>query len=161
MIKIYKSYQLESLASQLAKDLQIEQRSEGQNRDLFTPVSILVPNKDTGRWLTLQLAEILGIAANLEMILPAEWHWRQVRRFWPQIPRKTVSDLYPLYWALYERFQDPGFSKLPDPIAGYIYHELADSENLTSMVNNNEGQHFDTANHAKVISTITAMEIKR
>lgn len=136
------------LASQLAADLQIEHRTEGQNMDLFTPVSIIVPNKDTGRWLTLQLAEILGIAANLEMILPAEWHWRQVRRFWPEIPRKTVSDLYPLYWALYERFQDPGFSKLPDPIAGYIYHELADSENLTSMVNNNEGQHFDTANHA-------------
>lgn len=118
MILLVKSYHLEALADAFADRL-----SGLGIRDPLRPVPVLVPNKDTGRWLTLQLSEFLGVAMNLEMILPADWQWRQIRRFYPDLPKVTVSDRYPLYWSLMELFQDAEFVESIPSVAGYIYHD--------------------------------------
>lgn len=44
--------------------------------DPFVPATILVQSYGTGQWLKLQVAKQLGIAANLECLLPAHFIWK-------------------------------------------------------------------------------------
>lgn len=124
MITLVKSDHLGSLAEEFA-----EQLSGLNGRDPLQPVPVIVPNQDMGRWLTIQLAEQMGIAMNLEMILPADWQWRQIRAVYPDLPKVTVSDRYPLYWSLFELFQDLDFVKSIPPVYGYIFHDLSQEAN--------------------------------
>ena len=85
------------LATLLSSQLDVSAK-----RDPFYAPSIVVPNLDTARWLQLTLAEERGFAGNLNFMLPAEWQWKQVRKLYPDLPKKLPSDPEPLQWALYE-----------------------------------------------------------
>ena len=63
------------------------------------PQCVVVPNPGTGRWLAQGLAERSGVAANLDLPLPAAFFWR-VLRAW--LPRVEVSpfDRDTLLWRI-------------------------------------------------------------
>ena len=49
------------------------------------PRSVVVPNPGTGRWLQRRLAEARGVAANLELPLPAGFFWQLLRAWRPEV----------------------------------------------------------------------------
>ena len=58
--------------------------------DPFVPATILVQSYGTGQWLKLQVAKQLGIAANLECLLPAHFIWKLYQNL------LDIPDLLPL-----------------------------------------------------------------
>ena len=97
MNKILKSRKLTSLAGHLAG--QMDQYS---GSDPLQPQTIIVPNLDTARWVKLFLAKNNGIAANIEFLLPSEWQYRQIRKLYPELPKKLPSDILPMSWSIFQ-----------------------------------------------------------
>ena len=116
MLKLYQSNQLELLADQLADLL------PQTDRPLFSPQSIVVPHPGMRRWLTLQLAERLGICANIEFPLPARLIWDLFRAIDVDLPEQSAFTPDILHWrilALLDQFQqDSRFT----PINAYLQH---------------------------------------
>ena len=78
-VLIHASNRLERLADRLAEEML---RHPG---DPLAPERIVVPHPTLGRWLRLELATRLGVAAHVRVELPAQFVWA--------IMRETVGDL--------------------------------------------------------------------
>jgi len=115
MISYYSGNQLTVLADLLSENLR-----RYSPKDPFQSQTIVVPNRDTAKWLQLHLAEKLGIAANLKFILPAEWHWNRVREIYPELPKVLPSDPEPMKWTLYGLLNEPDILKIFQRLYNYI-----------------------------------------
>ncbi|MEX1211597.1 MAG: exodeoxyribonuclease V subunit gamma [Balneolaceae bacterium] len=100
------SHSLKHLADHLGSKL-----LEKPSGDPFLPLEIIVPNRDISRWLSMELTRTLGVVANLNMIMPSEWVWRESRELYPELPERLPSDPGPMSWTLYLILQDPAFRK--------------------------------------------------
>lgn len=96
MIRIHRSNKLTNLAKKLAGDL-----NKHSPKDPLKTLEIVVPNRDTARWLQLFIAEENGILANTSFILPAEWQFRLIRTIYPNLPKVLPGDPQPLSWAIF------------------------------------------------------------
>ncbi len=69
------------------------------------PDTVLVPNRSVGRWLQMQLAEAKGVAANLELPLPAKLIWWLLSTSLPAdeagTPDSSAFEREHLRWHLY------------------------------------------------------------
>lgn len=101
MIHLQKYSSLSDAAAGLAEVLRHHQPA-----DPLVEQSVIVPNMDTARWLKLELADIQGISANLRMILPSDWQYRQIRKLYPDLPKKLPSDILPMAWSLFDLLSD-------------------------------------------------------
>ncbi|WP_340102601.1 exodeoxyribonuclease V subunit gamma [Rhodohalobacter sp. 8-1] len=111
MIRIYRSDNLTTLASHLARDL-----STHVPDDPLETMSVVVPNRDTARWLKLCLAEESGIVANISFILPAEWQFQMIRKRYPKLPKVLPGDPGPLAWSIFDvLMDDTGRKHFPRP----------------------------------------------
>jgi len=54
--------------------------------DVFLPEQIIVQNAGMAHWLSLRIAEQLGIAANLKFLFPAEFMWQLIRTVLEGLP---------------------------------------------------------------------------
>ncbi|NDG92330.1 MAG: hypothetical protein EBY55_04235 [Gammaproteobacteria bacterium] len=68
MLRLVQSNNLNSLATRLCEDIR-------SPIDAFEPETILVQSLGVGQWLKRGIAERLGIAANLNLKLPAHFLW--------------------------------------------------------------------------------------
>lgn len=73
MLHLHQSNRLEKLAAQFAALQTVDPLPP------FTPEWVVVQNSGMGRWLSLQLAQHTGIAANLRYLFPAELTWELLR----------------------------------------------------------------------------------
>ncbi len=116
MLKLYQSNHLEQLTDQLAALL------PHSNASVFEVERIVVPHLGMQRWLTLQLAERLGICANVEFPLPARLIWDLFRAADVDVPEQSSFTPDILRWrilALLPQFQsDARFA----PINTYLQH---------------------------------------
>lgn len=80
MFYLHHGNRLEQLAQQLA-----EVHRFGSD-DPFIPETIIVQNAGMARWLSLCIADSLGIAANLKFLFPAEYMWQLIRRVVDDLP---------------------------------------------------------------------------
>lgn len=71
----------------------------------LTPETILVPNPGMARWLSLAVAQRLGVAANLDCVFPAAFVWRVLRAQDPDLPPVPPAEQGPLLFALLAAFQ--------------------------------------------------------
>ncbi len=114
MLKLYQSNRLEVLTDQLAEQLSLS------NRSPFEAERIVVPHLGMQRWLTLQLAERLGLCANIEFPLPARLIWDLFHAAKVEVPEQSHFTPDILRWrilALLPQFQhDPRFT----PINHYL-----------------------------------------
>jgi len=94
---IYKSHNLELLADKLSQQLR-----KNRPDDPLKSIPVIVPNLDTSRWLKLKLAQKLGVIANIEFLLPAEWQYRQIRVIYPDLPKTLPSDPDPMRWSIFD-----------------------------------------------------------
>ena len=67
---------------------------------------IVVPHPLLGRWLRLQLAAQLGIAAHLKIELPAEFAWAAMRDVVPDLPATQPFAPRTLRWHLFTALAD-------------------------------------------------------
>jgi len=93
MIVIHQGNRLESLAEDLVERLRRWPAGP------LAPRWVVVPNPGMGRWLVQHMALRTGVAANLDLPLPASFFWR-VLRAW--LPDEVVSpfDRDVLHWRI-------------------------------------------------------------
>lgn len=97
MLYLHHSNRLESLAQSFAKHL----AQPMQNPFEATPV--VVQNAGMGRWLSMQLAQLTGVAANLKYLFPAELTWGLLGRVLP-IAEHNPCSIEVLRWRLLQEF---------------------------------------------------------
>ena len=97
MLYVHHSNRLESLAQSFAEHL----AKPMQNPFEATPV--VVQNAGMGRWLSMQLAQFTGVAANLNYLFPAELTWDLLGRVL-MIPEQNPCSVEVLRWRLLQEF---------------------------------------------------------
>lgn len=83
----------------------------------LAPETIVVPNAGMARWLSLAVAQRLGVAANLDCVFPASFVWRVLRAVDPQLPASPPAEQGPLVFGLLAAFADVA---PPSPLARYL-----------------------------------------
>ena len=95
-LRIVHSNRLEALATGLAELMRAEPG------DPLAPERIVVSHRAVGRWLSLELARALGVAANLEFELPAGFAWSVMRGAVPGLPTEQPFAPAQLRWRIHE-----------------------------------------------------------
>jgi len=104
MLYVVFSNRLERLAQRVA-DALAGGIPELADTDPFAPHTIVVPDPAVGRWLSLQLAEFNGIAANLELPLPQRFLGSLVRQAGGELEDESVYTADHLVWPVMEWLQ--------------------------------------------------------
>lgn len=73
--------------------------------DPMTPERVVVQHPGMGRWLGQELARRTGIAANLELPLPAAALWDLLGHWIPDLPERSQWERGPLTWRLFGLLQ--------------------------------------------------------
>ena len=95
-MRIVHSNRLEALAATLAELMRADPGEP------LAPERIVVPHRTVGRWLSLELARELRIAANLEFELPAGFAWSIMRDAVPGLPKEQPYAPTQLRWRIHE-----------------------------------------------------------
>ncbi|NOY73170.1 MAG: exodeoxyribonuclease V subunit gamma [Gammaproteobacteria bacterium] len=95
MLRTYQSNDLTSLAACLAEVLKTD-----SFRSPLQPEIIVVPNQGMARWLSLQIADRLGICANIHFQFPAEYIWSALRQFFTDIPPQSILNVDYFRWRI-------------------------------------------------------------
>ena len=103
----YRSNSLTELAKKLSEGIQ-----NCKKEDPFFRPWIVVQNKETRQWISLKLAELHGISANLEFILPSELIWKIYRQLKPDTPQILPLDRLPLQWKVFDLLSSTEASEL-------------------------------------------------
>ncbi|MDE0455881.1 MAG: exodeoxyribonuclease V subunit gamma [Chromatiales bacterium] len=95
-VRLHHSNRLEVLAAGLARLMRAEPG------DPFASERIVVPHPTMGRWLSLELAHELGIAANVRFEQPAEFAWSIMRGVVPDLAREQPYLPARLRWRIHD-----------------------------------------------------------
>lgn len=119
---VYHSNRLESLAEKLARLIASDPAKP------LEPERIVIPHRTTERWLRLEIARELGIAANIDFELPAEFAWSVLRGAVPSLSK--VRDFAPevLRWHLFELLPDFAREADAEADARQVRRFLADGD---------------------------------
>ncbi|MCK5810503.1 MAG: exodeoxyribonuclease V subunit gamma, partial [Cocleimonas sp.] len=117
MLTLHSSNHLENLSQQFA-----ELVSTPLN-NVFAEEQIVVQNAGMGRWLSMQMAQQLGISANYQYFFPAEYMWEMLRKVVADIPQHDPSQPDVLRWRLFTSF----LTQIDDypELAHYVTNEVA------------------------------------
>ena len=119
-LRIHHSNRMEVLAGVLAGILREDPG------DPLVSERIVVPHRTIGRWLTLELARELGVAANLRLELPAGFAWSVMRTAVPSLPREQPFSPPQLRWRLHDLL--PRFAQGDRAAGGAVRRYLADGD---------------------------------
>ena len=113
-MKLRHSNRMEALAAGLVRLMRADPG------DPFAPERVVVPHPTIGRWLSLELARGLGIAANVRIEQPAEFAWSLMREALPDLPRESAYTPARLRWRIHDLL--PELAEGPDgqAVRGYL-----------------------------------------
>jgi len=114
MFRLYHSNDLDVL-----KELLVHQMKQGDS-DPFIPEQILVQSQGMAHWLKLQVAESLGIAANIEFPLPSSFVWKVYNSVKPDLPERSHFEKESMTWKLMRLLPTLLDEELFAPIAHYL-----------------------------------------
>ncbi|MGR6874794.1 exodeoxyribonuclease V subunit gamma [Pseudomonas sp. HK3] len=100
MLYLYQSNKVERLLAQLVA-LLLEQDVAPLEHE-----TIVVENPGLAHWLKMQLANSLGIAANLEFPMPSRFFWQVQRQLMPDLAQESVFNKDSLTWLIVESLQN-------------------------------------------------------
>ena len=100
-VRLHHSNRLEVLAGELAHFMRTDPG------DPIAPERIVVPHRTIGRWLSLELARRLGIAANVRYEQPAEFAWSIMRGMVPELSREQPYEPARLRWRIHDLLPGP------------------------------------------------------
>ncbi len=95
MLKIYHSNTLDTL-----RDVLVEMIKRDPLEDPFMADQILVQSPGMAQWLKLELAERVGIAANINFPLPASFLWKVFVATLPDVPDRSAYNKESMTWLL-------------------------------------------------------------
>ncbi|MDB5201308.1 MAG: exodeoxyribonuclease gamma subunit [Ferruginibacter sp.] len=129
------SNSLTHLAARLAVHLQTAQP------DVFQPVYIVTQTEGMNNWLKLQLAELIGIAANLKFLKPNDLinqiHFMLGHSFSNALPEENVN------WLLYKLLGEDSFINAYPAVAGYYNSDGPDKDVKRMALAEKLGDLFD------------------
>ncbi len=108
MFYLYQSNKVESLFAQLVR-LLLE-----QNASPLETQTVVVENPGLAHWLKMQLANSLGIAANIEFPMPSRFFWQTQRSVLPDLAQESVYQKDNLRWLIFECLQDETLMARPE-----------------------------------------------
>ena len=114
MLKLYQSNHLERLVGALAAII-----SEPQQSPLAAE-TVVVQHPAMGRWVSLRLAEQLGICANMSFPLPAGFIWGIFRAVLKEVPEHNQFEPTILTWRILELLNKIEHQGLFQPISTYL-----------------------------------------
>ncbi|MCP4995109.1 MAG: exodeoxyribonuclease V subunit gamma [Gammaproteobacteria bacterium] len=114
MLKLYYSNRLERLSDLLAATL------SQPLADPFAEEVIVVPQQGMGSWISLRLAEHLGISANQHFPLPAGFIWKILRQVLGSLPKENHFDPSVLQWRLFGALSAIEGERLFQPLHHYL-----------------------------------------
>ncbi|MCD8530304.1 MAG: exodeoxyribonuclease V subunit gamma, partial [Saccharospirillaceae bacterium] len=117
MFRLYHSNDLEIL-----KGILVHQMQESPVGP-FGQEAILVQSQGMSHWLKLQLADSLGIAAQVDFPLPSSFVWQVFNRLKPELPERSHFDKQIMVWKLVRLL--PVLAKKPgcEAIAHYLLND--------------------------------------
>lgn len=95
MFTIYHSNQLDLLKSLTAQLIKRQPLTS-----VFENEVILVQSQGMGQWLQIQLAQELGISANIDYPFPTQFVWDIYRIFYPELPKENTFSADFMVWVL-------------------------------------------------------------
>ena len=113
-MKLHHSNRMEALAGALARLMRAEPGEP------FAPERIVVPHPTIGRWLSLELARALGIAANVRIEQPAEFAWSLMREALPDLPRESAYTPVRLRWRIHDLLPELAEGPEARAVRGYL-----------------------------------------
>ncbi|WP_069131002.1 exodeoxyribonuclease V subunit gamma [Rhodohalobacter halophilus] len=128
MVSYITGNHLPNLAGHLSETLKSHTPS-----DPIQSQTILIPNRDTAKWLQLHLSVKQGIAANYRFLMPAEWHWKRIREVCPELPKVLPSDPEPMKWTLFGLLSDPDVLKNFNRLYNYISAQSDDMREIATL----------------------------
>ena len=105
---------MEVLAGELARLMRADPG------DPFAPERIVVPHPAIGRWLSLELARVLGIAANVRFELPAAFAWSIMREALPDLPGESAYAPARLRWRIHDVLPELAEEAEGRAVRGYL-----------------------------------------
>lgn len=124
MFYLYHSNDLEIL-----KELMLEQL-RSKTPSPFAQEAILVQSQGMSHWLKLQLAQGLGITAQIEFPLPSKFIWRVFNSLNPQLPERTHFDKQIMAWKLVQLLPELATQTGNEVLATYLELEQGQFEPL-------------------------------
>ncbi len=108
MFNLYQSNKVETLFAQLVRLLLSEDVSPLQTQ------TIVVENPGLAHWLKMQLANTLGLAANIEFPMPSRFFWQIQRSVMPELAQESVYQKDSLTWLIFECLQNKQLLARPE-----------------------------------------------
>jgi exodeoxyribonuclease V gamma subunit len=113
MFRLHQSDKLEILAEVLAADYR-------PPASPFQPDIYIVQSHGMGRWVSLRLAERLGICANARFVLPAAYIWELLREHLGDLPKRSPFAAEVLVFRIMAWLGDPENLARAPVLAGYL-----------------------------------------
>ena len=100
MLYLVQSNKMECLAESLISCLQETAGQERQGVSVFDSDQILVQSPGMSQWLKIQIAEKLGIAANIDFPLPSSFIWQLYQQYIQNLPEQSAFTKPNMTWKL-------------------------------------------------------------
>ena len=97
MLYLVQSNKMECLADSLIRCLQ---ETSDQGASVFDSDQILVQSPGMSQWLKIQIAEKLGIAANIDFPLPSSFIWQLYQQHVANLPEQSAFTKPNMTWKL-------------------------------------------------------------
>ena len=114
MLKLYQSNRVEYLVDLLADVM------SRPLQDPFSPETIVVQHPAMGRWLSLRLADRLGVCANTRFPLPAGFVWSMFRLLMEDVPERNRFAPAVMQWRIFELLDELRTEKAFAPVGAYL-----------------------------------------
>jgi exodeoxyribonuclease V gamma subunit len=88
--------------------------------DVLEPVQIIVPSRAVEKSLTLAIADVTGICANVRFEFLARWLWRQIGRLVAGVGDASPFEPETLTWRIWGMLGDPDFIAPHARLAAYL-----------------------------------------
>jgi exodeoxyribonuclease V gamma subunit len=108
VFNLYQSNKVETLFAQLVRLLLSEEVSPLQTQ------TIVVENPGLAHWLKMQLANTLGLAANIEFPMPSRFFWQIQRSVMLELAQESVYQKDSLTWLIFDCLQDKQLLSQPE-----------------------------------------------
>jgi exodeoxyribonuclease V gamma subunit len=100
MLYLVQSNKMECLADSLISCLQASAGKKGQGVSIFDADQILVQSPGMSQWLKIQIAEKVGIAANIDFPLPSSFIWQLYQQHIQGLPEQSAFTKPNMTWKL-------------------------------------------------------------
>jgi exodeoxyribonuclease V gamma subunit len=86
----------------------------------LTPETIVVPAMPAARWLSMAMADRIGVSANTRFVLPASYTWSLIGRVLPDIPERSPLSAESLFWRIAGLLQNIPADEAFDAVRFYV-----------------------------------------